>query len=388
MTKDGKSVLVVDDSPIYRRIFEQASKAASGITDVSVVDSGQAAVDHLVQHKVDLVICDMVMPKMDGITTTKEILKQNPSQAVVVVSGISTREASTTLAALSAGALDFIPKPKGTSMQQNLDTITSALQKLIKAGLRTSSGGRPGGVSRSKTITPASANRSSTSLRGTSSLDRSRPAALARSGQFNADLVLIGISTGGPNALQKVIPLLPATFSAPILIVQHMPAGFTSALARQLDSPSKLKVKEAEAGERAIRGHVYISKGDQHLVVDKSSKAGNITLGYNDGPPENSCKPAVDVLYRSVSNLKDMRILSLILTGMGSDGEIGVKELVANSNLLTYSVTQSSESCVVYGMPRAVDEAGLSNESIALNEVSKRMTELVKNPAFRAKTVA
>ena len=383
MNSSGKKILIVDDSPIYRRIFEQSAKAVPDVAEVASVDCGSAALDYLEKQHADLVVCDMIMPQMDGVATTKEILKRKPSQPVVVVSGISTREASTTLAALSAGAIDFIPKPKGTSMQKNLDTITSALQKLIRAGLRAT------GISAPSRIAPAAPISRRPSPATASALpDRSRLLSMARTGQFNADLVLIGISTGGPNALQKVIPLIPANFAAPVLIVQHMPAGFTQALARQLNSPSALTVKEAEDGERAIRGHVYLSCGDKHLVVKESSKSGYITLGYDDGPPENSCKPAVDVLYRSVSKLKNMKVLSLILTGMGSDGEIGVKELITAQGLHTYSITQTAESCVVYGMPRAVDEAGLSDESVELSQIAKRMTELVKGSMISARTVA
>ncbi|MEM7672688.1 MAG: chemotaxis-specific protein-glutamate methyltransferase CheB [Verrucomicrobiota bacterium] len=389
MLQTGNRVLVIDDSPIYRRIFEQATKTLPEVGNVVLATGGQDALKLITKDDFELVVCDMVMPVMDGITVTREILKIKPKQAIVVVSGVSTREASTTMEALSAGAMDFIAKPKNGSMQENLSSIADSIKGYLLANPRSAT--RPSsGTQSSGTGNLSRSAKSTESSRKSAPItaDRTSIRSQAKMGQFNADLVLIGVSTGGPNSLQKLLPLLPKDFGAPIIIVQHMPEGFTQALARQLDNACSLIVKEAEEGEIAEKGNIYISKGGKHLVISEKKDFGKFSLKYTDGPPVNSCRPAVDVLYSSVAKLRDIKVVSTILTGMGSDGANGVKEILASRSIRAYSITQDAESCVVYGMPRAVDEAGLSDESLPLNNIHQRLGQLVRNSHYGARTVA
>ncbi|MGB0370035.1 MAG: chemotaxis-specific protein-glutamate methyltransferase CheB [Opitutales bacterium] len=389
MHKLGKRVLIVDDSAIYRRIFEQAAKTLPEVKDVITANSGRDAVKAIQKEEFDLVLSDMVMPEMDGITTTREILKVRPGQAIVVVSGVSTREASTTMEALSAGAIDFIPKPKSGSMQDNMSSIARSIKELLSAATRPiTRSSRLETEWKKEPTKPPVKSPSIGSPKLSQVPERKSIIAQANMGQFNADLVLIGISTGGPNTLQKMLPLLPKDFGAPIIIVQHMPEGFTQALARQLNNSCNLHVKEADEGEIAERGTIYISKGGKHLVVGEKKGPGRYLLKYENSPPVNSCKPAVDVLYSSVAKLSDIKVVSMILTGMGSDGANGVKELISSKSIRTFSITQNAETCVVYGMPRAVDEANLADESLPLQSIHERLCQLVRASHFTARTVA
>jgi two-component system chemotaxis response regulator CheB len=189
-------------------------------------------------------------------------------------------------------------------------------------------------------------------------------------------VVAIGVSTGGPEALTKLIPQLPADLAVPVVLVQHMPPVFTKSLADSLAKKSPLRIVEASDGETIQRGSVYIAPGGRHMVVRRAEGAGNaVVVGLNDGPPENSCRPAVDVLFRSVAAVYgDKGILTVILTGMGSDGCAGVRTCKRAS---CFCITQSEATCVVYGMPRAVDEAGLSDLSLPLDKISAEIVTRV-----------
>jgi two-component system chemotaxis response regulator CheB len=180
------------------------------------------------------------------------------------------------------------------------------------------------------------------------------------------------VSTGGPNALAEVIPLLPARLKVPVLLVQHMPPVFTASLADHLAKRSQVTVREAAEGEAIVPGTVYIAPGGRHMVV-RRSPAGVPTVGLNDSPPENSCRPSVDVLFRSVAAHYEGNVLAVVMTGMGNDGREGVRALKRKG---AHCITQSAETCVVYGMPLAVDEAGLSDERIPLPRLAERIVQL------------
>ncbi len=205
------------------------------------------------------------------------------------------------------------------------------------------------------------------------------PAAVALSG---VDVLAIGISTGGPNALRQVIPRLPGNLGVPVLIVQHMPPSFTKALAESLDRESELTVKEAEDGETLQPGVAYIAPGGQHLAVrlDKNPAGDRVAVVINQDPPVNSCRPSVDVLLKSLPPVYGGRVLVAIMTGMGNDGAAGVAQIKAKGG---YCLTQTEETCVVYGMPRAVDEAGLSDEKAPLDQIAARLIALARSSAER-----
>jgi len=189
------------------------------------------------------------------------------------------------------------------------------------------------------------------------------------------DVVGIGVSTGGPNALAELIPRLPADLPVPILLVQHMPPVFTASLAEHLDQKSGLSVREARDGEQVLPGRVYIAPGGRHMVVRRLPDAEHPIVGLNENPPENSCRPSVDVLFRSMAAQYDGNMLAVVMTGMGNDGCEGVRAMKRRGCLC---LTQSEASCIVYGMPLSVDEAGLSDEQVPLDRLADRIVHLVR----------
>jgi two-component system chemotaxis response regulator CheB len=190
-------------------------------------------------------------------------------------------------------------------------------------------------------------------------------------------VVAIGVSTGGPNALKSVIPRLPRGLGVPILLVQHMPATFTKALAEALDRYSELDVREAQAGEPVLADTVYLAPGGVHMVVrsERGAMGPRLVIDLDDSPPVNSCKPSVDVLMLSLAKVYGAKVLTVIMTGMGNDGQAGVAALKKNGG---YCLSQTEESCVVYGMPRAVDETGLSDERVGLEQLAERITAVLR----------
>jgi two-component system chemotaxis response regulator CheB len=356
-------VLIVDDTVTYRKILTDVLGAVPDTEVAGTAPSGAIALKKLAQGKIDVVLLDVHMPDMDGVETLKRIKKEFPAVAVVMVSGITTRSADTTIEALQIGAVDFIRKPDGPDAAANLAQLKNdigAVVRLIKLKRITSNIGtgasHPGAV---KTSLPPG-KETSTSF-----------APLPRS--FGA--CVIGVSTGGPEALSKLIPALNGPFHAPILCVQHMPPMFTKSLAESLAKKSKIRVVEAIDDEIVEPGVMYFAPGGRHMVVRKTD--GPVRIGVNDGPPENSCRPSVDVLFRSAASVYgDCGILGVVLTGMGNDGCNGVRSLKRRG---CYCITQSEHSCVVYGMPRAVDEAGLSDASMALEAIPFEIETLLKN---------
>jgi two-component system chemotaxis response regulator CheB len=358
----GLRVLVVDDTVTYRKILSEVIKDMSDMEAASTAPGGAIALKKLSQEKIDLVLLDVHMPDMDGVETLKRIRKEFPAVAVVMVSGVTTRSADTTIEALQLGAVDFIRKPDGPDAAANLARLKSDIQaviRLVKIRQLTSASG----PSKPAPVKPAAALlKPETPVKAT---------ALPRS----FGVCVIGVSTGGPEALSKLVPALNGPLPAPILCVQHMPPMFTKSLADSLAKKSKIKVVEAIENEPVEPGVMYIAPGGRHMTVRKTE--GVVKIGLNDGPPENSCRPSVDVLFRSAAAAYgDGGILSVILTGMGNDGCSGVRTLKRGG---CYSITQSENTCVVYGMPRAVDEAGLSDKSLALEAIPAEIEGLLKN---------
>lgn len=353
--------LIVDDTVTYRKIISDVMAKFDDVEVVATAGSGSIALKKLAMIPADLVLLDVNMPDMDGLETLKRIRSQYPLMLVVMVSGSTTRSAQTTIQALEIGAIDFIPKPEGqdfaASMQQ-LSASFAPVLRLVQMRMHTAGIRRePVSVVGHKPVSPVPI---AVPIRA----DASSGTAMSMPRVFG--VLAIGVSTGGPEALNKLIPALPANLSVPVLMVQHMPPMFTKSLAESLDRKSPLHVKEAEEGEAIVKGTVYIAPGGRHMTVRRKDD-GVVVVALNDGPPENSCRPAVDVLFRSVATTYgDKGVLSVILTGMGSDGCNGVRALKRKG---CCSITQSEASCVVYGMPRAVDEAGLSDRSLGLEQI-------------------
>ncbi len=351
-------VLIVDDTITYRKIL---SDIIGGISDAEVVataSNGSIALQKIEQNSVDLVLLDVNMPVMDGLETLKQIKKKYSNIHVVMVSSTNKDATQATIKALNVGALDFISKPDSsdaeTSIRRLKSDITPVIRLIITRKNLSSSSEKT--IQKTKTVASVVATPPKPYL------------------QKIFGVVVIGISTGGPNALHSVIPKLPGNFPLPILIVQHMPPKFTDALAKDLDRKSEINVVEASDGMEIEAGKIILAQGGHHMVVREQN--GKKIVAINDGPPENSCRPAVDVLFRSVANVYgDKGVLALIMTGMGSDGVAGVRTLKRKK---CYCISQSEKSCVVYGMPRSLDEASLQDESVDLERISSRIVELVR----------
>ncbi|MFP4163488.1 MAG: chemotaxis-specific protein-glutamate methyltransferase CheB [Chitinispirillaceae bacterium] len=355
--------LIVDDTVVYRKILSEVLSAFPEITLLGTAPNGDIALKKIALNVPDLVFLDVHMPGMDGVEVLRRIQQQYPSIAVVMISSISSRSTADTVEALQLGAVDFIRKPDGSDQKHNTDYLSKeikAVLNLVKIRLR-SSVLVSSGTHRVKPPPPPS-------------IPTVRKTALLPS---SFSICVIGISTGGPEALGKLIPALPFDFPLPVLIVQHMPPMFTRSLADSLNKKSKLHVTEAGEGDQIAKGTAYIAPGGKHMIVRRKNEG--VFLGLNDEPPENSCRPSVDVLFRSVAaQYPEQGILALVLTGMGNDGLNGVRALKRRK---CYCLTQSASSCVVYGMPRAVDEAGLTDRSFEIEEMAEAMNMIVRNPS-------
>lgn len=352
------NVLIVDDTITYRSILTRVVESIPNTHIVGTASNGKIALTKLNAHTVDLVLLDIEMPEMDGLETLQVIHKQFPEIGVVMVSGLNRSSADITIRALEMGAIDFISKPDGDSLTVSKEElhckISQVLQhfKLKRNGIK-------------------ALPQVKRQLLPDTSINETRLVPILNSFK-SFDVLAIGVSTGGPNALSELIPALPDNLNVPILLVQHMPPIFTESLANSLNRKSKLTVKEAVHEEPVECNTVYIAPGGKHMAVAK--RADKVIINIHDGEPENSCRPAVDVLFRSISEVYGKNVLSLIMTGMGSDGALGVKALKQQG---AYSIVQSEKSCVIYGMPKAVEEMKLADESVDLSDLAARITQLI-----------
>ncbi|MFQ1004066.1 protein-glutamate methylesterase/protein-glutamine glutaminase [Modestobacter sp. SSW1-42] len=350
-------VMVVDDSVVVRKIVTDVLSADPMINVVGTAPNGRLAVAKLEQLKPDLVTMDIEMPDMNGIEAVRAIRATRNRVPIIMFSTLTERGASATLDALSAGANDYVTKPANVgSVAQSMESVREQLVPKIKALT-----GRPLSAA---AAAPAAA--APVAVRP--------PVARTRAPKAPAVLV-IGSSTGGPEALTKVLPLLPATLPVPVLLVQHMPPVFTRQFAQRLDRLCALDVVEAVDGTLLAPGTVHIAPGDFHLTVGTSGASKRTAL--NQAPPENFCRPAVDVLFRSAVAAYDGAVLGVVLTGMGSDGRIGAG-LIRDAGGSV--VAQDQATSVVWGMPGAVTQAGFADEVLPLGRVAEAITRLLPTP--------
>lgn len=386
-------VMVVDDSAVIRKIVTSTLLREPDIEVVGTAASGKEAIARFRELHPDVITLDIEMPEMNGIEAIGHIRAMDSRVPIIMFSTLTEAGGKATLDALSCGATDYVTKPTSSaSIESSKDIIASALvgkirvlgQKRKKSppSLPGSSGVNPThrpGATRGSSSTSETRHSNSRETRnalpepiGRSLSHRDEGSRDSGSRQVSRaaptrapSVVLIGISTGGPNALGEVIPALPANLSVPIVIVQHMPATFTRLLAERLDTKSKLHVMEAKGGENPRAGEVYIAPGEHHLVVNTNSR-GDLTLALDDSPPVNSCRPSVDTLFHSAVRLGS-RVLAIVMTGMGQDGYVGAREL---KGVGAEIATQDEASSVVWGMPGFVTNAGLSDNVIALSAMA------------------
>lgn len=355
-------VLIVDDSAIIRRLLSEALSADPSIEVVGIAANGKIALSKIPQLKPDLITLDIEMPEMDGLETLVEIRKIYPKLPVIMFSTLTERGAVATLDALARGANDYVAKPSNTgSVELSIKRVQEDLIPKIRVFCNRTSPCLS--MRQDATIASKAGEFSSESKPATKALSSHR---IASSTPNRIDAIVIGTSTGGPNALTKVIADLPADVQVPIFIVQHMPPIFTTRLAERLDQLSSLSAVEAANGMKVEPGRVYLAPGDFHMALAR--RGTDVHIALNQEAPECSCRPAVDVLFRSAATFYGQHLLAVVLTGMGQDGLIG-SELIRNQGGLV--LAQDEASSVVWGMPGAVTKAGLANEVIPLDAMAK-----------------
>ena len=368
-------VLVVDDSLVFRKILQEALGRHPRIRVVGTATNGREAVQKIRVLRPDVTVLDVEMPEMDGLATLEVIKRQHLKTVVIMFSSLTSQGAKTTLEALSRGAVDFVPKPKGTgAFSESVKTIENLLIPKIEALGPSSNGRRPQRMALKKAKGPlrkVPVEKDSLAKKQ----DTKRPCTLPPKGRIlrpsRIEAVGIGVSTGGPNSLNEVIPRFPANFRLPVFLVQHMPPVFTAQLAHRLDQKSKLKVVEAQDNMKVKGGTVYIAPGDFHMEVKRKDKTNVVTL--NQKPPENSCRPAVDVLFRSLAETYGGKVIATVMTGMGQDGLKGAQVLKQKGAII---LAQDKETCVVWGMPKFVAESGIADRIVPLGGITSTILEL------------
>ena len=339
-------VLVVDDSAIMRKLIVDILKRDPNIEVIGQAVNGKEALEKARQLKPDVITLDIEMPEMDGLSALRLLKEEKIPAKVIMFSSLTQEGAKATIEALSLGAYDFVPKPSSKSFLESVKKIEQDLIPKIKS------------------ITLPSSPKPLPQIRPKVGI-KIRPGALRVLG--------IGVSTGGPQTLIEIFKNMPLSFPYPIFIVQHMPPLFTKQLAERLDRESKIKVKEAEMGEVVKEGVAYIAPGDYHMEVRVEDKVKRIYL--HQGPLKNNCRPAVDVLFESLAQVYNGSCLAMVLTGMGKDGLEGAKKIKERGGVV---IAQDEASSVVFGMPRAVIEAGLADEVLNLKEIPLRIRELFR----------
>ena len=340
-------VLVVDDSAFMRKAISMMLEEDAEIRVVDTARDGLEAIEKVKRLRPDLVTMDIEMPRMDGITALKRIMAEHPLP-VMMISSLTQEGAQATVEALQAGAVDFIPKQM-SYVSLEINKIKADLIEKVKSIVKARSG-------LFRRTTPA----------GTSPVAAGPPLRYHR-----ACVLVIGVSTGGPFALHKMIPALPKDFALPVVIVQHMPPHFTRSLAERLDTLSALRVAEAAPIMRVEPGMVLIAPGGRHLIF-RASKLGVIVATPEQ--PSTLHRPSVDVMFSSACKAYDGQVLALVMTGMGKDGLEGARRIKRYGGKV---VAQSEETCVVYGMPKVVVEAGLADAVLPLDNLADALTHAV-----------
>jgi two-component system chemotaxis response regulator CheB len=361
-------VLVVDDSAAIRRLLRSLLETDPGLTVVGTAANGQSALDQIPELKPDVVTLDIEMPVMDGLACLRELRKRWPRLPVIMLSTLTERGAAATLDALAAGASDYVAKPtQFAAANLAVEAIRAHIVPKIKALAERAAVAPsfPGAPPRG----PGALAGAPVGAAGLPSLAISHaPAPSAGLPRKPVEVVGIGISTGGPNALGILLPALPADLRVPIVIAQHIPPLFSALMAERLAASSRILVREAKDGEPLQPGTAYIAPGDFHMsVVGVVGRSGGYRISLGKGPPENSCRPAVDVLFRSLAEQVGAGALGIMMTGMGQDGLAGSRLLHAAGGRL---LAQDEASSVVWGMPGFVVRAGLVEQVLPLEHLA------------------
>ena len=354
-----KKVLIIDDSALMRRVMSDIIVEDEQLTVADTAKNGKNAIELLMQgNEYDIILLDLKMPKMDGVQFLKEMRKNRMQVPVLVVSSIASKSAKETIEALELGAFDFVKKPSERVGEAFMGFRRELLLRVHTAcGLKTDMFEIKVQEVKSRPE-PASP-----------------PKKVARPVVCKGDrLFVIASSTGGPKALQSVVPLFPAGFPYPIVVVQHMPVGFTASLASRLNELSPLKVKEAEDGELLKKGYIYIAQGGKQCELIQK-EAGKYVFSENDKPARGGLRPCADIFFESLVNTSLDEIICGVLTGMGADASKGILQVKACKKVKV--VAQNESTCVVYGMPKAAKMAGVVDDMVPLEDVARTMMKKI-----------
>lgn len=348
-----KKVLVVDDSALMRRVLCDIIESDGRFKVEDRASNGLEALELLERKYYDVVVLDVNMPQMDGISLLRELQKRKISVKVMMASTDTKAGAKTTLDALELGALDFVHKPD-TALQCRNGEFQMKLLRVLES------------VVLSKAPVYNQKPVKDTAQEVEKVLQLVKKHNMKATGQ---KVVAIASSTGGPKALQAVIPNLPENLAAPVVIVQHMPPGFTASLAERLNSLSAITVTEAQEGDVLENGHVYLAMGGKHLnIIPMATKS---CIHYTDEPTREGVKPCANYMYESLSDSRYEQVVCVVMTGMGADGTVGIKNLKTKKSV--HVIAQEQESCTVYGMPRSVVKANLADQVVPLNQLAQEI---------------
>lgn len=358
--KIPKKILLVDDSALMRRVLCDILNSDERFEVAGRASDGQEALELMGKKDFDAIVLDISMPRMDGLQMLREMRKRRIPARVMMLSAYTYEGAKLLLEALSLGALDFMHKPNTLA-----DWDIGSYREMLLATLDIVANGE----------FPIYDSEEEKSPKNAAMKEGVPPKSFVSPGSSSGiRIVAIASSTGGPRALQSVIPRLPKELDAPVLLVQHMAKGFTGSLAERLDSLSSLNVKEAKEGEEITKGTVYVSMGGQHMTVRKSP-GGKHVIRYTDEPNREGVKPCANYMYESLVECGYDPIICVVLTGMGADGTEGIQALRKAKN--TYVIAQNQETCTVYGMPKSAVNAGLVDEEIPLDQIAREIVTRV-----------
>jgi len=341
-------VLVIDDSAYVRKVVREILSRSPFLEVVGTARDGREALDLVEQLNPDVITCDLIMPELDGVGFVREQMQRKPVPIIIMSVAKETAEAA--LTALDAGAIDFVQKPTALASEKIFEVSNELIEKVKAAG----------NIALNRLPTPPQPHIAATvepSVAGTHSVD----------------LVVLGISTGGPQALKRLIPQLPSDFPVPVVMVMHMPVGYTEMYAAKLNELSNLEVREAAEGDELKTGRVFLAPAGRHLTLKRNAD-GKVVTHLDARPFSTLHRPSVDVLFQSAAEVYRNRVLGVVMTGMGSDGKQGAAWIKSQGGLV---FTEAESSCVVYGMPGVVVEAGLSDKSIALENMAHAIREVV-----------